>query len=184
MRTIVITGTPATGKTRMAGMLTKKLKSAELIRANDIVNGKRLFSRIDKDGAKIVRMNALKRELERRIRKSKAGYVILEGHLLCDIRIKGATAIVIREHLGKLIARMEKRGYSKDKIRDNIVSEATDYCGVNASANYGRVFELMNDRKALPRMVRIAEGGNARTGSIDLLEELAALAKKGSRYVL
>lgn len=184
MRAIVITGTPATGKSRIAGMLARKLKGSELIRANDIVNDMKLFSRVDRDGAKVVKMQALKRELERAVEASKARYLLLEGHLLCDLRIRGATAIVMREHLSKLITRMEKRGYSAAKIRDNVVSEATDYCGANASANYKRVFEVMNDRGALPTVVRIAKGGNAKARSIDLLEELMRLSKKGSRYVL
>lgn len=183
MKAIVITGTPATGKSRIAGIVSKRLKDSELIRANDIVNEKRLFSSIEKDGTKVVRMQPLEKEIEKRIKASKKKFVIIEGHLLCDMKIRGATAIVIREHLSKLVTRMKKRGYRTDKIRDNIISEATDYCGVNASVNYKKAYELLNDRGAISRIMSIANGNPCRNQSIDLLDELNKIAKKDRKYV-
>ncbi|MDE1822733.1 MAG: AAA family ATPase [Candidatus Micrarchaeota archaeon] len=182
MKAIIITGTPATGKSRIAGIISKRIRDSELIRANDIVNEKRLFSSVERDGTKVVKMRALKNEIEKRMKESKRKLVIVEGHLLCDMRISGATAIVMREHLGKLIGRMRKRGYSSGKIRDNIVSEATDYCGANASANYKKSFEVMNDSRAIARIMNIVKGRYPKARSIDLLGELNDVAMRNRKY--
>ena len=77
--------------------------------------------------------------------------IIVEGHLLCDMKIRGATAIVIREHLKTLLKRMERRKYSRKKIENNIVTEAIDYCGVNAVENYDSVYEVLGGEDAARR---------------------------------
>ena len=182
-RVIVITGTPASGKSTLARRLAKTLGNSELIEANEIVKDLHLYRKRSPEGEIIADMKELRNELERRIRNSKTGFVIIEGHLLCDIKIRGAVAIVIREHLKALLGRMKKRGYSAKKIEDNIVSEAIDYCGVNSLANYGSVNEIMGGGKALDRIIGIIKGGE-KGDEIDVLGELNGMARLLGKKVI
>src|SRR5208283_2014539 len=120
---IAITGTPGSGKTTIATALSKRIKGSTVISVNDVVKERRLFSSYSKDGARIVKLQALRTELES-LTKDSSGTIILDGHLLCEIKIKGAMAIVVREHLSNLKSRLLKRGYGIAKVRDNIISEA------------------------------------------------------------
>lgn len=171
-RILVITGVPGTGKTSFSSSLKKKIGDAEVIHVTQVVNSKRLFSSVSEEGAKIVKMDALKRELERLISKSKRKTIILESHLLCDIKIGNAKVIVLREHLDLLRRRLQSRGYSKEKIKGNIVSEATDYCGIHAERNYGYVFESFgSDKQLVSNAIKILKGEKPKNKSIDLLPE-------------
>ena len=170
-KVIVITGTPATGKTTVSEKLAKALKNSQLIKANDIVKKKRLFTSYAKDGSMIVKMGPLHKELARIIGSSRADFVIVEGHLLCDMKLRGATAVVIREHLKTIRERMRKRGYAEHKINDNIVAEATNYCGIRSAANYRDVYEFFS-KDAAAKIASIARGKRVRKESIELLEEL------------
>ena len=177
-KVIVVTGTPGTGKTTLSQKLAGLLGSCELIKANDIVREKKLFTSYDRYGSMIVNMKKLSAEVNRRVAKSKADFVIVEGHLLCDIKVRGAVAIVIREHLDTLLGRLKERKYARQKIEDNIVSEGTDYCGVRASGLYSQVYEVAGGRGALQKMLKIAKGGRVAAKDIDLLEELNGVLKK------
>ena len=176
-KVIVITGTPGTGKTTISGLLKGRMKNAELIKANDLVKSLRLYTSRAKEGEFVVNMPKLKGELERRIKKSRAETIILEGHILCDIKIKGAIAIVIREHLKTTEKRMKLRHYSKKKIEDNIVSEAVDYCGINAENNYSKVYEVMGGRSAVRNILNIMEGRTKAVNTIEMLSELNRFLK-------
>ncbi len=171
-RIIAVTGTPGTGKTTISERLLKSLKNAELIRANDIVRERKLFTARDRHGSLIVKMKGLESELNRRVRASKADFVIVEGHLLCDIRIRGAVAVVVREHPATLLKRLRSRGYPRQKIEDNIVSEAIDYCGVNAASRYRKVYEVESGEAALGRIIDIARGRKVKPRDIEMLGEL------------
>ena len=182
-RIIVITGTPASGKTTISKRLSKAMKGSELIRANDLVKELHLYNGRDGGGELIADMKGLRAAIGRRIKSSNAKTVILEGHLLCDIRIKGATAVVVREHLNTLLSRMKKRRYSKAKIEGNLVSEAIDYCGVNAMANYGSVYEVEGGSGAVKEIMDIINGKGAEK-EIDMLGELNGIARKLGKAVL
>ena len=178
MKVIVITGTPASGKTTIADKVAKRIGDAEVIHANDVVRSKRLFTAYARDGAMLAQMGRLKKELEKRIRSSKKGVVIVEGHILCDMKIRNAMAIVVREHLRVLERRMERRGYAASKIRENIISEAIDYCGISAQENYGKVFEIMNGKGAVAEVASLVKGMKMTRRGIEMLHELMEFTKR------
>ena len=180
---IVITGTPCTGKTTVSEKLAKRIKNSLLIKANELVKEKRLFTGRSRNGELIANMAKLKSEIAKSIKSSDADVVIIEGHLLCDMRIPGATAIVIRGHLKTLQKRMKARKYSRIKIENNTVSEAIDYCGVNAAENYMSVHEIMGGDGAVDEIIGIINGKRAARRDIDMLAELNGLMEKNRRYL-
>lgn len=183
-RIVVVTGTPGSGKSTISEKLAKRLGRAKLVRVNDLVRKKGLFYSRASDGTMVVELGRLKKEITGIIRANRGRAIIIEGHVLCDIALKGAVAVVVREHLPKLVGRLAARKYSIGKIRDNVVSEATDYCGVNAALNYDHVFELLNDKNAVSTIIRMMEGKKIAGAEIDLLGELEGLLKKDRRLVI
>ncbi len=181
---LVITGTPGSGKTTLAEALHRRLKNSNMISVNSLIREKKFFISREKDGTLIADMGKLGRHLRQEARNTK-GMLILEGHLLCEIGIPGATAIVIREHLNTLEKRLLKRGYQWPKIRDNLISEAIDYSGSTARMNYKKVYEIIPGRNTVSIAEKIARGKSVKLPEyIDMLQELASFMKNGKNIAV
>ena len=181
---LVITGTPGSGKTTLAEALHRRLKNSNMISVNSLILEKKFFISREKDGTLIADMGKLGRHLRQEARNTK-GMLILEGHLLCEIGIPGATAIVIREHLNTLEKRLLKRGYQWPKIRDNLISEAIDYSGSTARMNYKKVYEIIPGRNTVSIAEKIARGKSVKLPEyIDMLQELASFMKNGKNITV
>ena len=181
---LVIMGTPGSGKTTLAESLRRRMKNSNLISVNRVIRENKFFTSREKDGTLVADMGKLKSYLRREARNNE-GILILEGHLLCEIDIPGATAIVIREHLNTLEKRLIKRGYPWSKIRDNIISEAIDYSGSMARRNYKKVYEIIPGRNTLSIAERIARGKSVKLPEhIDMLQELVPFMKNEKNPVV
>ena len=181
---LVIMGTPGSGKTTLAEALHRRMKNSNLISVNRVIRENKFFTSREKDGTLVADMGKLKSYLRREARNNE-GILILEGHLLCEIDIPGATAIVIREHLNTLEKRLIKRGYPWSKIRDNIISEAIDYSGSMARRNYKKVYEIIPGRNTLSIAERIARGKSVKLPEhIDMLQELVPFMKNEKNPVV
>jgi len=184
-RILVLTGTPGTGKTYFSNKLEKALqgKRVLVVHANEIAKAY-AFSK-DKYGSQIINMHKLANALNHIISSNANAYdfIIFEGHLLCDIRIRRAIAIVLREHLSILLQRLRARKYPAGKINENIVAEALDYCGQHAERNYTQVVELIaSDKGTLKKLISIAKGRQVKTKPIELLEELVSIMRKQKNF--
>lgn len=178
-RVLVITGVPGTGKTTLADRIAKRVGDAEAVHITELVKAKRLFSGVSKQGELIVETDRLRRELERIIARSVQSVVIIEGHLLCDISVRGAVVLVLREHLPVLAGRLKRRGYSLEKVSENVIDEALDYCGMHSGNHYASVFEsFCSDRRLMENVRRLLHGQKV-CGSIDLMPELYTMISKG-----
>ena len=173
---IVITGTPGTGKTTLAKNLGRSMEGATVINVNSIVKSEKLFTGYDEYGTMIADMDALEKRISIMIKHTK-GIVIIEGHLLCDIKVSGAIAIVLRCHLKDLEKRLKKRGYSSSKLRDNIIAEALDYCGTMASSNYVHMYEIMGGKQQMLKNAMHIINNKGENRAIELSEELLDIIK-------
>ncbi len=175
----MITGVPGTGKTTLADRIAKRLGDAEVVHVTELIKAERLFSGYSERGELVVEMGRLSRELGRIAKRSVQKVVIMEGHLLCDISVRGAAALVLREHLPALAGRLERRGYAREKVSDNVIDEALDYCGVHSRKHYANVLEsFCGDRRLMGNVDMLLQGKRA-SGSIDLMPELYAMISKG-----
>ena len=138
---IAVTGTPGTGKTTLSGRLAREL-NAKVISLTDVVNENNLYTGIDLErDSKIVDVKKLGKFIEKLIKTkfSDEETIILEGllsHLICahSKRTSGQDfmpvthVIVLRASPSALKQRLELRGYSKAKIRENIEAEFMGVC--------------------------------------------------------
>ena len=182
---IGITGSPGAGKTFFA----KELSAATGLRAielNDIVKRCKLYKGKDSDGSLIVDIKAL--SLKTKELASKDSCIIV-GHLLPELSIKLNLAIVLRISLKKLLSRLMKRRYSMEKIRENIIAEALDYCGEKAVQKgiSKEVYEInalsKSQRREIIEYAKAVKSGKIckkpKKRIFNEMKELEELARKG-----
>ncbi len=121
MPVIAITGTPGTGKTSVSAEL--RSRGYEVVDVNEHLRKYSLLG--ERDEARdtySVDMDALNDSLE--IYRKKDGIVFLDSHLAheCDC----SRIIVLRCDPHILAGRLEKRGYSPAKVRENVQAEILD----------------------------------------------------------
>lgn len=139
MKTL-ISGTPGTGKTSVAKLLSKEL-NYKLIKINDFAKEKNLIiSKDKKRNSDIVDTNKLNKEIS----KLKGNFVI-EGHLahFC----KGDFCIVLRTNPKELEKRLKKKKWNSSKIKENVDAEIIDVCLQEALQINKNVYEIDTTNK-------------------------------------
>ena len=125
----MITGTPGVGKHSTALLLAKKLKGSKIIDINSVAIDHDVFLRnIRGEKTDEVNIKKLTRLIEE---ESKSGdRCIIIGHLapyLINPKEVSLVAVLRRSpyHLSRTL---KERGYTIEKINDNVVSEILDIC--------------------------------------------------------
>lgn len=130
---IALTGTPGTGKTTVSRLLPFRVVDLnDLIRAGMSAGFDPERECLEAD------MDALEEKI-RDIERSCEDILIIEGHFAHHFADE---AIVLRLHPNVLRGRLEARGYSKSKIRENVEAEAIDLILVEALELCTRVHEI------------------------------------------
>lgn len=151
---IAITGTPGTGKSSAARELSKiigagVIDAGKFAKENGIVEG---FDAKRKSW--IVDTERLKGKILKLIRTIR-GPVIVEGHYseeACDPDV----IFVLRCRPDILGKRLAKRRYPREKIDENLLAEALDYCTISACSIRGaKVYELESTRTGKNSLARI-----------------------------
>ncbi len=123
---IGIAGVPGTGKTTVANILSERL-GIPVIHQSDFFKGD-------------VSLKAVRTKFWWVVKKYED--VIIEGHLLCDIKIPLDLLVILRTNPEILLARLEERGYEKKKVDENVLAEALDYCLQNAEDRYENIIQI------------------------------------------
>jgi len=147
---IGLTGTPGTGKTSVSKLLEKR-RQWKVIHLNDLIKEEHLYTEVDEKRDAVVADMELVRsrlpELTDEMEKESANkVVILESHLAHYI---ADTVIVLRAYPPELMTRLETRGYSEEKVRENAEAEALDVILVEASEWCDAVYEVNTTGKTL-----------------------------------
>ena len=136
---IGLTGTPGTGKTSVGKFLERK-RHWKVIHLNDLIKEEHLYTEIDEErDAVIADMQLIRKRLDEIIIGRENEVIILEGLLaqyIADI------ARILRGCAPILKMRLKARGYSEEKVRENIEAEALDVILVEAFEWCKKVFEI------------------------------------------
>lgn len=145
---VAISGTPGTGKSVVAKALAKKLNYT-LLPINDLAEKKKLIVCYDKKRqTSIVDVKKLKKECL----KLKDN-TIIEGHLahFC----KADYVFVLRANPKVLEKRLKRKGWSKEKIKENVEAEILDVVLQEAVSENKRVFEVDTTKRKEKQVVQI-----------------------------
>ena len=120
LNTVSITGTPGTGKTSVAEMVGEKtdykvLDVNEIAKSDDVE-----YTEDEERKTMAVDVGSLRRALKQEV----SGKTVLEGHL--SHHFDSDMVVVLRAHPEELEKRLEKKGWGRKKIEENVESEAMD----------------------------------------------------------
>jgi adenylate kinase len=179
-RRIVVTGSPATGKTAVARALAEKL-GITCVGVNEFAVKNKLYRR--EKGAKELVVDISRVAPKLRILLHKLDGYVVEGHLACEFALPCDAVAVLRCNPSLLKRRYAKRKYAKKKSDENLLAEMLDYCLVAAEDNYGREKIVQVDlsaRKSVDAILsQVSRRASDRVSFLSLLatKEFSALAR-------
>jgi adenylate kinase len=140
---ITITGSPGTGKTRVAEELGR-LTGIDVVSLTVLVRSKKIRSEYDrKMKTYIVDESALDKDI-RKIIDVKKNHII-EG-LLAHF-IKSDLCVVLRTNPEVLEKRLAKRRWTKEKVRENLQAEILDAITIEATGGNRKIMEIDTSKK-------------------------------------
>jgi len=149
MKIIQLTGTPCTGKTTLAKSLSKSLKDSKYINITSFIKKYKAYENYDKKKkCYIVDEKELRRIFIDEIKEKKKQHVIVDSHILFLTKSKLDLVIVVNCELKKLELRLNKRRYSKTKIKENLECEIFDYCYYEClRKKYKKIIKIQNNTR-------------------------------------
>jgi adenylate kinase len=185
-RVILVTGTPCVGKTSVARLLTSKL-DALYVNLTELAVQENLVSEKDeKRGSIIVDENGMRRKIGEIIEDCDKQDIIIDGHYAVNVVPKSLVThvFVLRRNPVELRRLMEQRGFSGNKLWENLASEILDVCLVDALKiiDEGRVCEIditgKTAEEAANEILNVLSGN--KTCCVGIVDWLGKLESEGS----
>jgi len=168
---IVVTGTPGVGKHTIAKLLANRLNT-KIIDINSLVFKHNAI--IDKDYAHIVDIEKMKSIIKEELNDD----CIIVGHLAHHIveNDKIDNVIVLRRSPYELENVYKERNYSKDKSKDNIISEIIGIISYECMQKFTNVLEIDCTNKSPEVIINeiIANLDKKKINTVDWLELIAS----------
>ncbi len=170
---IAISGVPATGKTEISKLLSKKL-NYRLISINEFAEELDAFTGYDKKmESRILDMAKLKKEI-----KKLKGNIILEGH---TSHLFPVDMIIVLRCNPEILKKRLKKKFSSNllKIQVNLEAEILGVISSEAVMNSRKVYEIDTTDKSVKESVNVilkilkGEIEEFKVGKIDWLEEFS-----------
>jgi len=153
MPTIIVTGTPGTGKTIIAKALATKYK-LKYVDVNKVIQAKKLREKYDKKRKTWeVDTDKLSKELVRMIKEDPN--VVIDSHLSHYVPSKYVDlCIVTKCNIKTLEKRLKKREYDKLKIRENLDAEIFDVCLTEAQEKKHKIQIIDTTKGTVQSLIR------------------------------
>ena len=154
---IIITGSPGTGKTSAARALGKRLK-CPVLNEKQFALEKKIGKWDSKENELVIPLTSFAKALNKLFSTRKN--LVLEGHLLCELKLKADYVVLIRLDPELLETRLESKRYSAEKVQDNVFCEGIDYCKKHVERNYSgkKVVEVQSGKTIKETLDRIING--------------------------
>jgi len=149
---ICVTGVPGTGKSSIVKMLEKELaKKFRVITLNGESFPKAITGFDEKRKCKIVDTRIYEKELKKFLKEKQGFDIILIDSLFCQELSPNLVSlcVVLRCDEQELRKRLEKRGYSEEKIKENIEAELCNSCGQEAFEKKHEFIEINTSNKSV-----------------------------------
>lgn len=149
MSTILIGGTPGTGKTEVSQILGAKIER-EIISLGDVAKEKGCIEEYDDErGTNIIDEDCLVDSIIQLL-EDQSSNLIIEGHYIDLIPKESVELVVIlRTHPKILRERLTKRDYAAGKLRENVEAEVIGVCQMDAINSFGEKFVIEIDTTEL-----------------------------------
>lgn len=154
---IVVTGSPGAGKTSLAKALGRKLK-CRVLNEKDFALEKGIGKWDKKAEELVIPLHEFAVALNELLEKEKN--IIVEGHLLCELKLRADLAILVKVEPEELEQRLRKRGYGEEKVQDNVFCEANDYCKKHLERNFPaeKMLEVQSGRNLKETLDKVIKG--------------------------
>ena len=181
-RVILVVGTPGVGKTLVSSLLASRI-DALYIDLAELVKREKLILGVDETRETLIADTGKVSNRIREILESSERDVVIDGHYAMDVVSAEDVhlAVVLRRNPDELKRTLERRGFRKKKVWENLAVEVLDVCLWDAISACGseKVCEINVTHKKTEDIVKetlsILDGKKkCRRGIVDWLGELEA----------
>ena len=143
-KAIIVTGTPATGKSTFAKKLCEENSKLKYFDINEYFKNHKYYESYSKEDESFIIDEEIISEIMVPLILNSDVVLVIDSHLSHYVDSKYVSKCYVTKcALPELKKRLESRNYSDKKVRDNLDSEIFDVCRIDAE-ELGHTIEIIN----------------------------------------